>query len=72
MLGEKEGSSNVEASSRGANWMPSHEVPWWLGKVLAVGLCGGVHGMVVFGDNPLYLYHLPMWHGLHESEGVLS
>ena len=32
----------------------------------------GVHGMVVFGDEGQYLYHLPMWHGLHAWQLVIE
>lgn len=30
------------------------------------------HGMVIFGDNTIYLYHLPMWHGVHAWQIVLE
>lgn len=32
----------------------------------------GVHGMVVFGEGGAYLYHLPMWHGLHAWQIVIE
>jgi hypothetical protein len=41
-------------------------------SALAVSTRAGVHGMVVFGDQGLYLYHLPMWHGLHAWQIVIE
>ncbi|WNG14586.1 hypothetical protein [Cystobacter fuscus] len=41
-------------------------------SALAVSTRTGVHGMVVFGDQGLYLYHLPMWHGLHAWQIVIE
>lgn len=41
-------------------------------SALAVSTRTGVHGMVVFGDQGRYLYHLPMWHGLHAWQIVLE
>ncbi|WNG24060.1 hypothetical protein F0U62_08515 [Cystobacter fuscus] len=47
---------------------------WEVGEpsALAVSTRVGVHGMVVFGDQGLYLYHLPMWHGLHAWQIVIE
>jgi hypothetical protein len=41
-------------------------------SALAVSTRTGVHGMVVFGDQGLYLYHLPMWQGLHAWQIVIE
>ena len=30
------------------------------------------HGMVVFGQQSVYFYHLPMWHGVHAWQIVLE
>jgi hypothetical protein len=30
------------------------------------------HGMVVFGEQTIYLYHLPMWHGVHAWQIILE
>jgi hypothetical protein len=30
------------------------------------------HGMIVFGKDTVYLYHLPMWHGVHAWQIVLE
>ncbi|MET0403128.1 MAG: hypothetical protein ABW123_12030 [Cystobacter sp.] len=41
-------------------------------SALTVSTRQGVHGMVVFGDQAQFLYHLPMWHGLHAWQIVLE
>lgn len=32
----------------------------------------GGHGMIVFGKDTMYMYHLPMWQGLHAWQIVLE
>lgn len=39
---------------------------------LASSTQAGGHGMVVFGKDAIYMYHLPMWHGLHAWQIILE
>lgn len=39
---------------------------------LAASTQVGGHGMVIFGKDTLYMYHLPMWEGLHAWQIVIE